>query len=100
MECIQTLSSEADVNTAVNHFLEIIGHFYAADRAYIFEYEKDYIKNTFEWCASGILHQMKVLQEVPIEYVSEWNDKFEVDGEFFITSLDRELAVDSPSTIS
>jgi len=96
VECIQTLSSEADVNTAVDHFLEIIGHFYAADRAYIFEYEKDYIKNTFEWCASDILHQMKVLQEVPIEYVSEWNDKFETDGEFFITSLDKDLSVDSP----
>lgn len=96
VECIQTLSSEADVNTAVDHFLEIIGHFYAADRAYIFEYEKDYIKNTFEWCASDIPHQMKVLQEVPIEYVNEWNDKFETDGEFFITSLDKELSVDSP----
>ena len=96
VECIQTLSSEADVNTAVDHFLEIIGHFYAADRAYIFEYEKDYIKNTFEWCASDIPHQMKVLQEVPIEYVNEWNDKFETDGEFFITSLDKDLAVDSP----
>lgn len=96
VECIQTLSSEADVNTAVDHFLEIIGHFYAADRAYIFEYEKDYIKNTFEWCASDIPHQMKVLQEVPIEYVNEWNDKFETDGEFFITSLDKDLSVDSP----
>ena len=33
VECIQTLSSEPDVSTAVDHFLEIIGHFYAADRA-------------------------------------------------------------------
>lgn len=96
VECIQTLSSEPDVNTAVNHFLEIIGHFYIADRAYIFEYEKDHIKNTFEWCAPDILYQMDVLQEIPIEYVSEWNDKFELDGEFFITSLDKDLTVDSP----
>lgn len=96
VECIQTLSSEPDVNTAVNHFLEIIGHYYAADRAYIFEYEKDHIKNTFEWCAPGIRHQMEVLQEVPIEYISEWNYKFELDGEFFITSLDKDLSVDSP----
>ena len=65
-------------------------------RAYIFEYEKNYIKNTFEWCAPDILHQMKVLQEIPIEYVREWNYKFELDGEFFITSLDKELEVDTP----
>ena len=96
VDCIQTLSSEADVNAAVDRFLEIIGHFYTADRAYIFEYEKNYIKNTFEWCAPDILHQMKVLQEIPIEYVSEWNYKFELDGEFFITSLDKELEVDTP----
>ena len=89
VDCIQTLSSEADVNAAVDRFLEIIGHFYTADRAYIFEYEKNYIKNTFEWCAPDILHQMKVLQEIPIEYVREWNYKFELDGEFFITSLDK-----------
>ena len=70
--------------------------FRSADRAYIFEYEKDHIKNTFEWCAPDILYQMEVLQEIPIEYVSEWNYKFELDGEFFITSLDKDLAVDSP----
>lgn len=96
VDCIQTLSSEADVNAAVDRFLEIIGHFYAADRAYIFEYEKNHIKNTFEWCAPDILHQMKVLQEIPIEYVMEWNRKFELDGEFFITSLDKDLPTDSP----
>ena len=96
VDCIQTLSSEADVNAAVNRFLEIIGHFYAADRAYIFEYNKDIIKNTFEWCVSGISPQIDVLQEVPMDYISEWNRKFELDGEFFITSLDKDLAVDSP----
>ena len=83
VECIQTLSSEPDVSTAVDHFLEIIGHFYAADRAYIFEYEKEHIKNTFEWCAPDILYQMEVLQEIPIEYVSEWNYKFELDERVF-----------------
>jgi len=96
VDCIQTLSSEADVNAAVDHFLEIIGQFYAADRAYIFEYNKDQIKNTFEWCAPDILRQIEVLQGIPMEYIMEWNRKFELDGEFFITSLDKELAMDSP----
>lgn len=96
VDCIQTLSGEADVNAAVKRFLEIIGHFYAADRAYIFEYRKNQIKNTFEWCAPDILHQIEGLQEIPMEYVMEWNRKFELDGEFLITSLDKDLAVDSP----
>lgn len=58
VECIQTLSGEADVNAAVNRFLEIIGHFYAADRAYIFEYNTKHIQNTFEWCSSDVPHQI------------------------------------------
>ena len=96
VDCIQTLSSEADVNAAVTRFLEIIGRFYAADRAYIFEYRKNQIKNTFEWCAPNIKPQLDLLQEIPIEYIRDWNHKFELDGEFFITSLDRDLEVDSP----
>ena len=96
VDCIQTLSSEADVNAAVNRFLEIIGRFYAADRAYIFEYRKNQIKNTFEWCAPNIKPQLDLLQEIPIEYIRDWNHKFELDGEFFITSLDRDLETDSP----
>ena len=96
VDCIQTLSSEADVNAAVNRFLEFIGRFYAADRAYIFEYRKNQIKNTFEWCAPNIKPQLDLLQEIPIEYIRDWNHKFELDGEFFITSLDRDLETDSP----
>ena len=96
VECIQTLSGEADVNAAVNRFLEIIGHFYAADRAYIFEYNTKHIQNTFEWCNSDVPHQIGVLQEIPIEYIRDWNHKFELDGEFFISSLDKELVIDSP----
>lgn len=96
VDCIQTLSSEPDVTVAVNRFLELIGRFYAADRAYIFEYDKDFIQNTFEWCTSGISQEIGNLQKIPLEYIAEWNDKFEHDGEFYITSLGQDLAVDSP----
>lgn len=96
VDCIQTLSGESDVTVAVNRFLELIGHFYAADRAYIFEYGKDFIRNTFEWCAPGISQEIENLQKIPMEYIEEWNDKFEHDGEFFLTSLGGNYAVNSP----
>ncbi|MFQ7500410.1 MAG: GGDEF domain-containing protein, partial [Blautia coccoides] len=38
----------------------------------------------------------EVLKNIPMEYIRDWNYKFELDGEFFITSLDKDLAVDSP----
>ena len=96
VDCIQTLSGEPDVTVAVNRFLELIGRFYAADRAYIFEYGEDAIYNTFEWCAPGISQEIENLQNIPLEYIAEWNNKFERNGEFYITSLGRDLAVDSP----
>jgi diguanylate cyclase (GGDEF)-like protein len=96
VDCIQTLSGEPDVSVAVNRFLELIGCFYAADRAYIFEYDKAFIRNTFEWCAPGISREIQNLQEIPLEYIAEWNVKFEHDGEFFLTSLGGNYAVDSP----
>ena len=95
VDCIQTLSGEADVTVAVNRFLELIGRFYVADRAYIFEYGEDVIYNTFEWCAAGVSKEIECLQGIPMEYIANWNDKFGHDGEFFITSLGRELVVDS-----
>ena len=96
VDCIQTLSGESDVTTAVNRFLELIGRFYAADRAYIFEYDKDFIRNTFEWCAPGISREIQNLQKIPLDYISEWNEKFERDGEFFLTSLGRNYVIGSP----
>lgn len=95
VDCIQTLSGETDVTVAVNRFLALIGRFYAADRAYIFEYGENVIYNTFEWCAPGVSREIENLQEIPLEYIANWNDKFEHDGEFYITSLGRELVVDS-----
>lgn len=97
VECIQTLSGEGDVSAAMHRFLEMIGKYYAAERAYIFEFdfENEIIYNTFEWCAPGVSAQIDQLQNIPLEYIQDWNDKFEHQGEFFITSLKNELPKDS-----
>lgn len=93
VKCVETLVNEADLNNAVNHFLEIICCFYGADRSYIFEseFEKQVINNSFEWCAPGISKEIDNLQNVPMICVADWIKKFEMTGEFFITSLNDEL---------
>ncbi|WP_347128266.1 hypothetical protein [Neglectibacter timonensis] len=58
---------------AVNRFLELIGSFYAADRAYIFEYEPDALSNTFEWCTPGISRKIDNLQKNPYRRKNYWN---------------------------
>lgn len=97
VKCIRTLGKETDLDVAVNRFLEIIGNYYCASRAYIFEFHSDgkTMDNTFEWCAEGITRELEHLQGLPLEYIKEWMARFEQDGEFFITSLHGELDQDS-----
>lgn len=93
VRCIQTLSGEKDINTAINGILNIIGDFYAASRAYIFEFDHDAntLSNTYEWCRDPKLAEIDNLQDVPLEAVSRWMDKFEKCGVFYITSLGKNV---------
>lgn len=98
VECIQTLSGEGDVSAAMNRFLEMIGKYYAADRAHIFEFNfnNQTVCNTFEWCAPGISQKIDHLQEIPLNYIQAWIEKLEQQGEFFVSSIGEELPANSP----
>ena len=97
VRCIQTLSGEKDVDTAVDSILGIIGEFYNANRAYIFEFdpEGDTLSNTYEWCKDPSMAEIDNLQKVPMEAVDRWMDKFEKCGVFYITSLGKNVRRDS-----
>ncbi|MBD1940634.1 PAS domain S-box protein [Microcoleus sp. FACHB-68] len=57
-----------EMDTGINHALEVIATFAGVDRCYIFQFNDDkiYLDNTHEWCATGIQSQISALQEVPI----------------------------------
>lgn len=97
VQCAQTLSEQKDMATAINLLLETICKFYHADRAYIFENCADglHMDNTYEWNSVGIEPQIDKLQEIPLEFVQYWFDRFRDVGEFFITSLGNEVDTDS-----
>lgn len=97
VKCIRMLGEETDMDTAVNRFLETIGTFYHASRAYIFEfnYGQNTMDNSFEWCAPGITREREHLQGLPILYVENWLRKFEECGSFFINSLKSEMDTSS-----
>lgn len=96
IESIHTLVYEKDINVALNCFLETIGSYYCADRAYIFEFDlkKRTIDNTFEWCTEGIRPEKDRLQKVSIEVIDSWINKFREKGEFYIEALDDDVAHD------
>lgn len=95
--CLHTLTTEKDMHTAVNLFLEAVGGYYQANRSYIFEFdlERQLLDNTFEWCAEGVSAEIDKLQRLPLEVVSGWIRKFEAHGEFSISSLDKDVDPES-----
>ncbi|MDO4549578.1 MAG: GAF domain-containing protein, partial [Clostridia bacterium] len=95
---VQLLVQESDLEKAINQFLQTLGLYYEASRAYIFEFDfdKQVINNTFEWCVEGATREIDNLQGIPIEYISDWIRKFDETGEFYITSLHGDLSRESP----
>jgi transcriptional regulator with GAF, ATPase, and Fis domain len=73
--------------------LEIIGSYYRSSRAYIFEFDlsKSIMVNTYEWCNSGVRSEMENLQALPITAAKTWIERFEKYGEFYITSINKDL---------
>ncbi|MCM1272018.1 MAG: diguanylate cyclase [Clostridium sp.] len=97
MECVKTLYASDDVNTAINELLQIIADFHDADRAYIFEFDKEMLlmDNTYEWCKDGVEPQIDVLQNLDIHIIDRWFKHFDEKGEFFISSRVGEISEES-----
>lgn len=69
---------------SIEVLVEYIGQFFESERAYIFEgLENGVCQNTYEWCANGVVPQKENLQNVPVEVVSLWYQRF-LNGESVI----------------
>ena len=76
--CIENLIMATDFDVAVNVMLKMINEHYAADRAYIFEFDWEHgvTNNTYEICKEGVTPQIDLLQNVPVDVVALWVDLF------------------------
>ena len=92
LECIRDLYTKSGIN-AYNKFLETLGKYYAADRAYIFEFDDDteIIHNTYEWCEQDIEPAIGLLANVAKVIITPWIELFETKGSFYFNSLDRDV---------
>lgn len=62
---------------SIEVLMEYIGQYFESERAYIFEeLEEGICRNTYEWCAGGVVPQKENLQNVPVEVVSMWYKRF------------------------
>ncbi len=64
----------SDLDYSINRVLALVGQFSGVDRVYLFhyDYEKETMSNTHEWCASGINPDIQNLQDMPYTELLEW----------------------------
>lgn len=94
--CVECLASDVSISDSLNKLLSIVGEYYQASRAYIFEihHAENYLENTYEWCRAGVSPQLHNLTNIPLSAVDTWLARFREHGVFTIPSL-AELAPDS-----
>ncbi len=64
----------SDLDYSINRVLALVGEFSGVDRVYLFhyDYEKETMSNTHEWCAAGINPDIQNLQDMPYKELLEW----------------------------
>ncbi|QXP58800.1 ATP-binding protein [Olleya sp. HaHaR_3_96] len=82
-------SDLSDINKLINESLQQIGEFVESDRSYVFSYDliNKTTSNTFEWCAQGIVPEIDNLQNVPVEYVTQWLDAHKKGEAFYVEDV-------------
>lgn len=92
LACAQVLAQESDMEQATLHMLRLVGEFYQADRAYIFERSMaahNTWSNTYEWNREGVPSQQAVLQKVPEAIFQRWLDIFDQEKAVIIPDVEK-----------
>lgn len=92
LACAQVLAQESDMKQATLHMLQLVGEFYQADRAYIFERdsaEENAWNNTYEWNREGVTSQQANLQKIPGPIFQRWKDLFDQQKAVIIPDVEE-----------
>ncbi len=90
--CVAKLSEGADRNAALRSLMEVVRDYFQADRSYLFEIEpkRNVLFNTYEAVGPGVVPQIDNLQEVPVEVISHWMEKFQQEQVYYMDDLEQE----------
>ncbi len=93
IRCIQTLIEDVEVEQAISNLLSIVGEFYQADRAYIFEVDNDknISINTYEWSLKPQFATMHSDPILKLDGESQLLERFINDGKIAIYNPETEL---------
>lgn len=92
IQCVTVLSSEKDINIAIQDLLRIVTEYFQADRTYIFFYDetRKIFKNTYEYAKDGVVPQKDTMPEIPVEVLSDGIREFETSQVYYIPDIEKE----------
>lgn len=97
VRCARTLSGNVEGASGIDELLRILGEFYNADRAYVFESTPSGIAmtNTYEWCAAAIPPEIDNLRNVPLDAFDSWIQQFDSIGMVHLIDIGSTLDHDT-----
>lgn len=90
VEILNRLSASGsnELDLAINYALRQVGEICGFDRTYIFLLrDGEFLDNSHEWAAPGIMPMIDVLQNLPMSLVPHWFDAFAADEIIYISSV-------------
>lgn len=93
IECVTELSSNQDIDCAINNLLSTVNGYFDGDRTYLFDinYDNQTTNNLYEFVAEGVSKEIDNLQNVPLSSVDSWIAEFEQSGIFYISNIDQDV---------
>jgi len=82
-------SDLSNIDELIENSLKTIGEFVKADRSYIFSYNftNNTTSNTYEWCANGIGAEIENLQNIPLDYITQWLEAHRKGEAFYVEDV-------------
>lgn len=96
-KCVKALSSDVDIDAAINRLMGVINEYFRGDRSYIFEIIEngEMLRNTYEYVNDGVIPEIENLQAVPIDVISVWMECFEKNEVYFMSNIEQENGFES-----
>lgn len=92
LECVTALSSERDIDAAIQKLLQVINDYFKADRAYIFLHDakKNVFIDTYEYDAPNVERQMSTMPEIPASALTKGLQSFNDSKVYYIPDTEQE----------
>lgn len=92
LECVTALSSDRDIDAAIQNLLRVINGYFQADRTHIFlrDPKKDVFIDTYEYDAPQIRRQMPTMPQIPAAMLAGGMQAFRTSGVYYIPDIEQE----------